>query len=103
MQGRARTAADASGRDQESDSLFLLKVLGRLWAAGVDIDWSSFYQYMPKRRIPLPVYPFEKTAYWLPSARATAQSRIGDRPVQAETVHTYVVPEPEPLKETPSP
>ncbi|MDQ1351407.1 MAG: hypothetical protein QG657_1709, partial [Acidobacteriota bacterium] len=46
---------------------FLLRTLGKLWAAGLEIDWPSFYkdESRQRKRIPLPTYPFERKRYWL--------------------------------------
>ncbi|MUL34457.1 Polyketide synthase PksN [Bacillus megaterium] len=38
--------------------------LGRLWVAGVDIEWELLYQFYKPNRLPLSTYPFEKTSYW---------------------------------------
>ncbi|MEG4809882.1 SDR family oxidoreductase [Microcoleus sp. F8-D3] len=51
--------------EQQSDIAFLLKALGRLWLAGVEIDWPSFYAREQRSRIPLPTYPFERQRYWI--------------------------------------
>ncbi|MEG4940199.1 SDR family oxidoreductase [Microcoleus sp. F4-D5] len=51
--------------EQQSDIAFLLKALGRLWLAGVEIDWPSFYTREQRFRIPLPTYPFERQRYWI--------------------------------------
>ncbi|NKY30652.1 thioester reductase domain-containing protein [Nocardia gamkensis] len=37
--------------------------LARRWVAGADIDWRG--RGGPRRRIPLPGYPFERTDYWI--------------------------------------
>lgn len=69
-------AASASGSPLRLDSLpavgaslsedaFLLTTLGRLWQAGVQIDWASFSQREQRRRVSLPAYPFERQRYWL--------------------------------------
>jgi len=50
----------------ESDKGSLLSALGNLYAAGVNIKWSSFYNH-EARRVPLPTYPFDETEYWIPS------------------------------------
>jgi phthiocerol/phenolphthiocerol synthesis type-I polyketide synthase E len=49
----------------QSDELFLLTVLGKLWLAGVQIDWPGFYVGEQRRRAPLPTYPFERQRYWV--------------------------------------
>jgi acyl transferase domain-containing protein len=43
----------------------LLESVGRLWLAGVEIDWRAFQDGERRRRIPLPTYPFERERYWL--------------------------------------
>ncbi|MBW4477602.1 MAG: KR domain-containing protein [Tolypothrix brevis GSE-NOS-MK-07-07A] len=50
--------------DRQSDLAFLLKTLGRLWLAGLEIDWSGFYAREHRHRVPLPTYPFERQRYW---------------------------------------
>ncbi|MEH2106018.1 type I polyketide synthase [Nostoc sp.] len=52
-------------KEQQSDVSFLLQTLGRLWLAGVEIDWSGFYTHEQRHRLPLPTYPFERQRYWI--------------------------------------
>ena len=52
-------------KEQQSDICFLLQTLGRLWLAGVEIDWSGFYAHEKRHRLPLPTYPFERQRYWI--------------------------------------
>ncbi|MEM1393273.1 MAG: acyltransferase domain-containing protein, partial [Cyanobacteria bacterium P01_H01_bin.150] len=52
-------------KENSSDVKFLLQTLGRLWLAGVEIDWSEFYTKEHRHRIPLPTYPFERQRYWI--------------------------------------
>ncbi len=33
--------------------------------AGIDVDWTGFYQYEQRYRVPLPTYPFERQRYWI--------------------------------------
>ena len=54
--------------DRQSDLAFLLNTLGRLWLAGVPVDWSNF-QKGQRRRVPLPTYPFERQRYWIEAPR----------------------------------
>ncbi len=42
-----------------------LESLGRLWAAGVEVDWQSFYGAELRKRVPLPTYPFERKRHWV--------------------------------------
>ncbi|KYC36595.1 polyketide synthase [Scytonema hofmannii PCC 7110] len=52
-------------KDQQSDVAFLLNTLGRLWLAGVPVNWYGFYAAEHRHRLPLPTYPFERQRYWI--------------------------------------
>jgi len=69
-------------RDEVSDEFFLLSTVGRLWLAGVRLNWSNFYKHERRGRVPLPSYPFERQRYWIEPGRrndsiplATAKSK----------------------------
>ena len=49
-------------KDQEQRGL--LEALGRLWMAGVAVDWKGFYVKERRSRVVLPTYPFERKRYW---------------------------------------
>ena len=53
-------------RPQESvaDDALALETLGRLWLAGVPVDWQGMHAGTRRRRVHLPVYPFERRRYW---------------------------------------
>ncbi|HLO52465.1 MAG TPA: type I polyketide synthase, partial [Kamptonema sp.] len=79
------TKQQASGRivlsslphpqDRESDLGFLLNTLGKLWLAGVRVDWLGFYADEKRDRIPLPTYPFERQRYWIDPPAELASNR----------------------------
>lgn len=50
-----------SGRD---DWAQMLDSLGRLYVEGVRVDWIGFDRDYPRRKIPLPTYPFQRERYW---------------------------------------
>ena len=50
-----------------SDMETLLTTMGRLWLAGIPIDWDSF-NGPGRRRIALPTYPFEGKSHWVEPA-----------------------------------
>lgn len=52
-------------REQDPDEAYVLGALGRLWLAGVEVDWSGFYKGEKRRRVPLPTYPFERHRHWI--------------------------------------
>ncbi len=47
----------------DSDEAVLLQALGRMWVAGMNIDWHALHAPRQCRRVPLPSYPFEKKRY----------------------------------------
>jgi acyl transferase domain-containing protein/acyl carrier protein len=56
----------------------LAELAGRLWLAGVDVDLAALHIGRPRRRVPLPTYPFERQRFWIdPPARAAADGERG--------------------------
>ncbi|HVR09570.1 MAG TPA: amino acid adenylation domain-containing protein, partial [Thermoanaerobaculia bacterium] len=55
--------------ERQPDFLATLSSLGRLWAAGVEIDWRAFAGAERRRRVPLPTYPFERRHHWVEPPR----------------------------------
>jgi acyl transferase domain-containing protein/SAM-dependent methyltransferase len=58
--------------DRRTDWEILLTAVGRLWLAGVRIDWPGVWGEEQRRRIPLPTYPFERQRYWIDPAQLAA-------------------------------
>ncbi|MCI4661746.1 MAG: type I polyketide synthase [Neomegalonema sp.] len=60
--------------DPGDDTRAALSAVGRLWCAGKTPDWAAI-QRAPRRRVPLPTYPFERKRYWIdpPSAQARTE------------------------------
>ncbi|MEP6912035.1 MAG: MupA/Atu3671 family FMN-dependent luciferase-like monooxygenase [bacterium] len=80
--------------DQQPDFEFLLSSLGKLWLAGVEVDWQGFYAPERRLRIPLPTYPFERKRYWVedrPDAAATP-TRSDKLRKQTEMADWFYVP-----------
>ncbi len=51
--------------DPTSQCEHLLATLGRLWVAGVVIDWEAYHRNEQRRRVSLPTYSFERERYWV--------------------------------------
>ena len=47
-----------------------MTTLGRLWTAGVPVDWSTVSAGQKPHRISLPTYPFERKRYWIDAKKA---------------------------------
>ncbi len=60
--------------DRESDRACLLRSVGQLWMAGLDIDWMALQAGRGLRRVSLPTYPFERTRHWIDDRRDSAPS-----------------------------
>ena len=43
----------------------ILQALAALYQAGLEIDWSAFYDHAPRAAAPLPTYPFQRQRYWM--------------------------------------
>jgi non-ribosomal peptide synthase protein (TIGR01720 family) len=50
------------GRDEDAS---LAEALGRLWVAGVPVDWERVTAGQPLRRVPLPGTAFQRRRFWI--------------------------------------
>jgi acyl transferase domain-containing protein/NADPH-dependent curcumin reductase CurA/acyl carrier protein len=65
-------------RDEEvADDQFLLGAVARLWANGASPDWSAFHAGLPRQRVALPTYPFERRRHWIPAGQPLAPAAGG--------------------------
>ncbi|HSF43790.1 MAG TPA: amino acid adenylation domain-containing protein [Thermoanaerobaculia bacterium] len=67
--GRTVLASMPHPGSPESGVAALLDTVGRLWLAGVEIDWKAFQGEERRRRIPLPTYPFKRQRFWIEAPR----------------------------------
>ncbi|HVU51597.1 MAG TPA: SDR family NAD(P)-dependent oxidoreductase, partial [Polyangia bacterium] len=82
MQAAAPAAAlPTMARPGESESgvAFLLGAVGQLWAEGAEVDWTGLRGPAPRRRVPLPTYPFERDRYWIDRVARSAPARASAR------------------------
>jgi acyl transferase domain-containing protein len=70
-------------RDPQSDHVVLLTALGRLFVAGAAVSGRTLHAGEKRRRVELPVYPFERNRYWIdppaPGARPAARGEAARR------------------------
>ena len=66
---RTILSASASALQAEQDDIALQTAVGRLWLAGVSVDWDAVHVPEPRRRIALPTYPFERKRFWIEAPR----------------------------------
>jgi acyl transferase domain-containing protein/acyl carrier protein len=74
-------------KDTQSDLPFLLNTAGKLWLAGVSIDWEEFHQGEKLHRVSLPTYFFERKRYCVqrqtPAATPASASAVAPAKVLA--------------------
>ncbi|MFD5438072.1 SDR family NAD(P)-dependent oxidoreductase, partial [Kitasatospora sp. NPDC127067] len=76
-------------RGEPEEAGTALRALGRLWAAGVEVDWPAV---LPAgRRVPLPTYAFQRTRFWLEPATGVGDvggvgQSAADHPLLGATV-----------------
>jgi acyl transferase domain-containing protein/acyl carrier protein len=63
------------GGDDMTNHRCLTTMLGQLWLLGITINWTQFYAYEQRHRIPLPTYPFQRQRYWVDAQTAKPISR----------------------------
>ncbi|MFI6766013.1 SDR family NAD(P)-dependent oxidoreductase [Streptomyces sp. NPDC050355] len=59
-------------RADRGEELAATTALARLHTRGVPVDWRAFYAGSGARAAELPVYPFQRTRYWLPAPASSA-------------------------------
>ncbi|RYZ40917.1 MAG: amino acid adenylation domain-containing protein [Myxococcaceae bacterium] len=70
----------------ESDEQSLLGAVGHLWTAGVPVDWSAMRGGVPRRRVSLPTYPFERKRYSLAAMQPRPSEVLAPAPVTERKV-----------------
>ncbi len=62
-----------SQRRKQADDSTLLGALANFYVCGGEVDWNGVYRDCgPRRRIPLPTYPFQRERHWIEAPRSTA-------------------------------
>jgi acyl transferase domain-containing protein/acyl carrier protein len=57
---------------EQRDDAYLLAAVGRLWLAGIEPDWASFYRDERRLKLSLPTYAFDQQRYWVEAAKPSA-------------------------------
>jgi acyl transferase domain-containing protein/SAM-dependent methyltransferase/acyl carrier protein len=74
----------------KSERLQMAEAAGRLWSAGVTVNWESFYRDRKPRRVPLPTYPFQRQRHWLSErAYTTAHTNSPEHVQDLSADETY--------------
>ena len=72
-------------RADRADTETVLAALGRIWLAGGDADPAGPLRFRRQRRVPLPLYPFQRTRHWIdaPGAAREPEPERAPGPVAA--------------------
>ncbi|MDJ0713584.1 MAG: alpha/beta fold hydrolase [Prochloraceae cyanobacterium] len=60
-------------RPGKEDWQQILETLAELYVAGVKVDWRSFEAYLPRNKVVLPTYPFQRQRYWVETSANASQ------------------------------
>ncbi len=66
--------------DAQDPAFSVAAALGKLWLAGVDVDWTGLYAGETRCRVALPTYPFDRQSYWIdPVLRMSTKKETADK------------------------
>jgi len=65
-------AVSSCGQPVQDETEATAQALSTLWAAGVEVDWASYYSNQTPCRIPLPGYQFDHRRYWIAPPRESS-------------------------------
>lgn len=78
--------------ETKPDVEFILTTLGKMWLAGVELDWTGFHAHERRRRVHLPTYCFDRQRYWAEAASThaerTATTVLAKRPDLSDWFYT---------------
>jgi phthiocerol/phenolphthiocerol synthesis type-I polyketide synthase E len=79
MDGPRRASASVGPARDKSDEIGrMLETAGRLWLAGVPLDWTGLHGASRPKRVPLPTYPFERKSHWVEAGAPTSSSATAE-------------------------
>ncbi len=73
-----RDAEGARAPGTHGEARARAEAIAAAWRSGEAIDWDAYYGDAPGRRVPLPLYPFERVRRWIdaPAPRRRAEPRL---------------------------
>ncbi|MET1077261.1 MAG: beta-ketoacyl synthase N-terminal-like domain-containing protein [Pseudomonas sp.] len=75
--------SSAASRDAAASAQgAMLLALGGLWAGGFEPDWRLLHDGQPRRRVPLPSYPFARQRHWVERGTGLHEVSLGFGPAQ---------------------
>lgn len=75
-------------KDDIADDKYFLAMLGRLWATGLDFDWTQYWGDQKRYRVPLPTYPFQRNAYFIEPGE-TGKREFAEPPTRVDRLEDW--------------
>ena len=75
---------------KRADDEAIVDAAGRLWLAGVDLDWKNLHPGAERWRVPLPTYPFKRNRYWVDPSEPIASPRNAQVSSHSEDVGDWI-------------
>ena len=60
--------------EEVADDVYFMEVFGRLWALGVEMDWSQIWGEAKRQRVILPSYRFQRARYFIAPGKARTET-----------------------------
>jgi len=80
--------------EKVSELASVQNTLGKLWLAGVPVDWQTYYAHEQRRRVSLPTYPFERRRFWIEPQQQLLDVSAGQKSLrkQANVTDWFYIP-----------
>ncbi len=65
IQARDRLCVQAMGTGAQDPLEMLQEAVLQMWLAGVPVHWEALHDGVPRQRLSLPTYPFERKRHWV--------------------------------------
>ena len=67
-----------------------MEQIAKLWVSGHEVDWELLYTASHPRRVPLPVYPFQRERYWAPDHKTETYRQSAASRLPATGIHPLI-------------
>lgn len=77
-------------QDHVADDAYFMAMLARMWAVGVTIDWDQVWGGVPRNRVPLPSYAFQRSRYFIEAGKGAQSEAEADLwPLRSDNLESW--------------
>lgn len=77
-------------QDNVADDAYFMAMLARMWAVGVTIDWDQVWGGVPRNRVPLPSYAFQRSRYFIEAGKGAQSEAEADLwPLRSDNLESW--------------